>query len=204
MSTTESSTTRPRLRWYQFRLRSLLVFTLVVSVCLGWLTYERRKIAERREAFWNPDTLFPYRLPSQPTWRLWLFGDDWPSYAKAMWSACLIRDTELEGIKGMSHLETLRLNQSLITDHGLFHLKDLPRLRELELVRTRISDAGLAHLSALPLWRLDLRETQITDAGLRHLKNQKQLLGLRLKGTRVTDEGINELRAALPNLTVHR
>lgn len=38
----------PRRRWFQFRLRTLLVLTTVVAVALGWFLRERRWIAEQQ------------------------------------------------------------------------------------------------------------------------------------------------------------
>ena len=69
-------------RWLRFRLRTLLVFVLALSIAIGWLANERRKIAERREA------ILPYfrlsKLDPQPAWRVSLFGDDSPEYATEM------------------------------------------------------------------------------------------------------------------------
>jgi hypothetical protein len=43
----------------------------------------------------------------------------------------------------------------------------------------------------------------VSDAGVAHLKNLKTLRSLSLEGTAVSAAGVAELRAALPQCTVH-
>ena len=40
---------KPKLRWFQFSLRSLLVLTLVASIAMSWIAVELRKAKQRRE-----------------------------------------------------------------------------------------------------------------------------------------------------------
>jgi len=51
---------------------------------------------------------------------------------------------------------------------------------------------------------LELRGTEITDAGLVHLTGLTKLQWLHLRNTRVTDAGVNELKKALPKVTIER
>ena len=58
---------------------------------------------------------------------------------------------------------------------------------------------GLTNLSSL-----DLHSTQVTDAGMIHLKGLSNLSFLNLVFTQVTDAGVEELKQALPRLTIER
>ena len=51
MTTAEPSTTpKPRRRWLQFSLRTLMVLMLVLGCGFGWLAYEIKMVREQREA----------------------------------------------------------------------------------------------------------------------------------------------------------
>jgi hypothetical protein len=61
----------PKRRWFQFRLRSLLVLVTIAAVACGLLVYQRRKIAERREALASLGVRLE-NVTLQPARRLWL------------------------------------------------------------------------------------------------------------------------------------
>jgi hypothetical protein len=115
-------------------------------------------------------------------------------------------DDELANLAGLTNLQTLNLEATQITDAGLIHIGGLTKLETLYLNNDRITDAGLSHLAGLAkLSRLGLlRDTQATDSGLRHLERLPNLIYLDLRGTQVTGAGANELRRALPKLTIGR
>ncbi len=48
MTTAPTTTRKPRRRWLQFSLRTLLVLMLVTSVPLGRLTYKLKQTREQR------------------------------------------------------------------------------------------------------------------------------------------------------------
>jgi len=68
-----------RRRWFQYRLRTLLVAMLVISLGMGWVIKERRRIAERREVL-ETAGLFANAKYEQPAWRTMMLGDDWPAF----------------------------------------------------------------------------------------------------------------------------
>jgi hypothetical protein len=90
-------------------------------------------------------------------------------------------DETLAHVGRLRHVESLRLNDTAITDAGLAHIEGLTGLRDLQLDGTRVGDAGLAHL-----------------------RGMKNLGLLWISGSRVTDEGVLDLERALPALQVYR
>ena len=50
MAMNDSDTPKPKRRWYQFRMRTLLVFVLLLSVPLSWFAWKLQKARRQREA----------------------------------------------------------------------------------------------------------------------------------------------------------
>jgi hypothetical protein len=68
---------------------------------------------------------------------------------------------------------------------------------------SRPADPVLADVGRLNnLQTLLLLNASVTDAGLVHLKGLTNLSDLWLKGTQVTDAGVNDLKRAIPDLTI--
>jgi len=62
------------------------------------------------------------------------------------------------------------LSNTQVTDADLEHLKGVTSIHSLKLSNTQVSDAGLEHLKGLTdLIILDLRDTQVTDEGIKRL-----------------------------------
>lgn len=134
-------------RWFQFSLRTLLVFTLTFGIASGWIANRRRAIAERAADLGRAGAAICESQP-QPIWRLWLFGDDSPRYARSIYVVNPIRDSVL-----------LRL-----------HLNELTQLRALDLADTHITDAGLAHLEGLTNLQTLILGDWVTDQRLSQLQ----------------------------------
>jgi hypothetical protein len=81
-------------------------------------------------------------------------------------------------LQGLTHLQTLSLSGTRITNSGLARLRTLADLQSLFLARTSITDEGLARLGPL-------------DA----------MYSLDVCGTRVSAECIRKLQADLPGLS---
>jgi hypothetical protein len=212
-----TTTSKPRRRWFQYSLRTLLVLMLAACIGMGWIAMKRQQARRGREAaeaierlggkvFWsNADS------PEESgawAWLRKLLGDDLfvhPDDVVIHSRAQVIADAGLEHLKGLTQLETLYIDSDQITDAGLQHLQGLTHLRDLMLVNTQVSDSGLAHLRGLTqLQGLSLDSTQVTDAGLEHLKGLARLRELDLQGTQVSDNGVGELQQALPNCRISR
>jgi hypothetical protein len=67
-----------------------------------------------------------------------------------------------------------------------------------------VTDAGMEHLAEwMPhLEWLELSDTHVTDAGLKFLKGLRHLRHLDVSRTKVTDAGVEDLRRALPDLSI--
>lgn len=114
-----------------------------------------------------------------------------------------ITDTGMAHLKGLTSLETLRLDNTQVGDEGLTHIAGLPSLKTLFLAGTQITDAGLAHLGDLTtLHKLCVGRTQVSDAGLEHLKGLTALERLNLRGTSVSNAGLMDLKESLPNCVI--
>ena len=178
-----------RSRWYQFRLRTLLIGVLLVSLPLSWFACRMQKARKQREAVEAIQEAggmitYSYRVksmnPSVPKWACAIVGDDFFFDVWAVESYTeRFSDDEAVYLTRLTKLEVLLLADTQITDAGLEHLKGLSNLETLYLIRAQITDAGLEHLE-----------------GITNLKE------LYLYGTQVTDEGVKKLQEALPDCEI--
>ncbi|MCE9553909.1 MAG: leucine-rich repeat domain-containing protein [Planctomycetes bacterium] len=172
--TTEPTKPKSKRRWFQFSLRTLIVFMLVTSVGLGFLgmklNNERRRrqmIAEIEQMggrvnidfstgdlhIWLPqaarDLSFRIKYPIK-----YLYFDN-------------TKVSDLSPLAGMTNLQELGLDQTQVSD--LTPLAELKTLKVLVLRNTPVSDVSpLSNLTNLEL--LDLQNTQVTDAGVARLQ----------------------------------
>ena len=182
-------TSRPKRRWYQFSLKTLLV--VMVLLCLGpggYVAYEQNKVRRQKEAVEAIEKLggvveYGRNASARPAMLRQILGDDTIGMVESVdfW------------------------NPSQVTDADVVHFARLPRLKHLHLTDTHVTDAGLKHLASLKdLSGLTLDNTQVTDAGLVHLAGLKSLRHLSVYRTQVTDAGVAELQEALPNCRIRR
>jgi Leucine-rich repeat (LRR) protein len=114
-----------------------------------------------------------------------------------------INNDALSHLKALSHLTSLCIDESNVTDAGLDHLKDMTQLEVLDIWDTNITDAGLSRLVHLTnLKGLTLHNTLITDDGLEPLKTMTSLRVLGLSGSGITRKGIERLQTALPGTVI--
>jgi len=197
---------KPKRRWFQFSLATLLLLTLVCALVLGlWVAPAERQ----RRAVAFVESVGGYEEYADealaPAWiREWLGPDYFQSVRVVSLYQTGVSDTGLAHLEGLTALEMLALNGTLVSDVGLAHLQGLTALELLYLFSTEVSDAGLAHLKGLTaLEWLDLHGTQVSDAGLVHLEELTALKELYLDGTQVSEAGKADLRATLPNCRIN-
>ncbi len=184
----------PKLRWYQYSIRTLFIITTLFAIACSWYAYEMQKAAKRRAAIAEIEKLGGWvryydanrskKLGEPPAWYSWLrklHGDEY-----------------LGNVVVVSFVVANEL-----TDDGLVHLKELTSVESVQLGFTPITDDGLVHLKGLVyLKELTLIDPTITDDGLVHLKGLKNLESLDLVCMQVTEEGVKKLQEALPNCEI--
>ena len=130
--------TKPRRRWFQFSLRTLLVLVAVVAVWLALLVNAARKQREAVAAIEALGGRIVYEhgsnLPPGPKWLRELIGEEYFFRIIAVGlSSTQITDSGLEHLEGLTSLQTLVLDDTQITDAGLEHVKGLTSLQTLVL-----------------------------------------------------------------------
>jgi hypothetical protein len=194
-----------RLRWYQWRLRSLFLLTFAVAIGVSWLAVtirDQRKQKAAAEAIEKAGGI----ARCESTWLGKLLSDrSLGSVWCASFSGETTADDAIKHLQGLSDLQFLVVSHTRVTDAGLAHLQRLNRLEMLWLDGNKLTGSGLVHLQGLPrLGFLSLKDTQVNDAALLHLQGLRQLLWLDLRGTKVTDKGLDDLQRALPRCTIER
>ncbi len=189
------TTEKPKRRWYQFSLRTLLVFVLLFSIGMSWFAVKLQPARRQRAAVQVIEELGGWVLydgeleaflspkSGPPPWLKKLLGPDYFADVTQVYF--------YEGVDAKDF------------DALFERLKQLPELRQLAIYNSPITDAELEHLKGMTsLERLSLVDAWVTDAGLEHLKGLTKLELLQLRRTEVSDEGAEELRQALPNCKI--
>jgi len=197
---------KPKRRWYQFSMRTLLVVMLVFCLGVGWAGARMQRAQENRERV--------AAVVTAVTEIEKLGGMISSGYEDSATHQDLRPQTWLETLfddpgsrdDPVGVLEVMEVSFAFtddITDAGLEHLKGMTKLTILDLREARVTNAGLEHLKDLPkLYFLSLGDTRVTDAGLEYVKGLTNLRTLNLRGTQVTDEGVKKLQRALPNCKI--
>jgi hypothetical protein len=217
---------KPKRRWFQISLRTLLILVTLASCVFGWLGLKAKQAREQRSAVakilelkgdvyydyqhdgpYDPD--FLRTPPPGPAWVRAIMGDEiFTSVTGVRFSDLpqnAIGDNQLSILAKLHKLQSVGLRNARISSAGLKHLRGLSYLQDLNLFNTDVGDAGLEHLQGLTnLRRLRLDNTLVTDAGLIHLHGLTQLRYLYLHRTQVTEAGAQELQRALPDLEIFR
>ena len=159
MTTDHPNPSKPRRRWFQYSLRTLLVLVTVLCV---WLAVTANRARKQREAVAAIEAVggvvyYEYQTksgqkPPGPKWLRELIGDEYfVSVVLVDFNETQVTDAGLMHLKGLTKLELLYLNRTQITDAGLEHLKGLTNLEDLWLNGTQVTDEGVKKLQqALP------------------------------------------------------
>lgn len=182
---------QPRRRWFQFRLRTLLVLTAIAAVALVGVLRERSRIAEQQRVL-RPHVKAVANVI--PNWRDDLWGYDHTHYAQYI-EANLLTDDDLQYLLRLPALKELIVtNDPILTGPGLAYLQDVPSLRRLTLSETGVNDAGLEHLAGVTqLEYLRLTGGKFTGRGFAHLAGLSRLKRLDIEGRNITDDGLEPL-----------
>ena len=205
-------TAKPKRRWFQFSLKTLLVgLTLLCLGPGGYVAYEQNKARRQKWAVEAIEQLggvvgYGRNTSARSAMLRQILGDDSFEGVESIdfWNPSRVTDADLKHLACLKRLTTLHLDNSQVTDDGLKHLARLKSLWSLYLNNSRVNDAGLKHLAGLEsLSGLYLDNTQVTDSGLVHLTGLKDLKRLYVQRTQVTDAGVADLQKSLPNCRIH-
>jgi hypothetical protein len=154
----EADPPKRKRRWYQFSLRTLLIFMLVCAVPCAWLGRKLERKRREREivrkiearhgrALYDRKQIgdrWPTSEPSGPAWARTILGDDFfDEIFLVDWSESDVTDADLAILTHLPHLEHLYLSKTSISDAGLANLKSLTELKNLYLWQTKVTDAGV-------------------------------------------------------------
>ena len=215
---------KPKRRWFQYSLRTLLVLVAAIGVVLATVVIpavRQRRAVERVRALdgWIG---YDYRFhvdgtedadasPPGPEWLRGLIGEDFFQTVVLVqfpgsWQldhAKHVTDQELEALVDLPKLRSLTLSMTSVEGAGLKHLRRLTSLVELDLHDSPVDDAGLANVSELSsIKSLNLGGTLITNDGLSYLRNLPHLVSLDLENTKVSSRGLENLGPLLARLQV--
>jgi hypothetical protein len=173
-----AETKQPKLRWYQYSLRSLFLLTTLVAIGMSYVAVTMKNQRQQKAAAEAIEKAGG-SAKTEPTWLGEVLRDDSLVRVTEVSLAFGATDGALTDIHGLGQLQVLWLNSTQVTDAGLTHLRGLRQLQELHLNSTKITNAGLAHLQGL-----------------------RQLQYLSLSCTEVTGEGVKKLQQTLPNCKI--
>lgn len=196
---------RPQRRpWLQFRLRTLLIAVLLLSLPLSWFAVRMARARRQRAVvhaveradgcvlFMGRSSVNRCRLEKiLPAWldehaKDAIFSD----VVVEVYFRSRVSDAMLKRLGDLPTLESLTLDGTPVNGSQLRHLKGLTSLHYLSLRDTPVTDADLVHVNALPLLGLRLTGTQITDTALRHVSGMSHIGRLEIGHTQITDAGL--------------
>lgn len=187
-------TTPPRnRRWFQFRLRTLLILTAVVGVVLSAVAVPLYQVRSEQSAATAIRKLGGYvRWDSRPSAGLvsrmlaWKFPQ---TVVDVSMTHEPLTGSDLLFLKNLPNLDTLCLQGAGTTDADLQWLAESVHPRDLTLYAA-ISDDGMKHLGRMTsIERLHVSSDTITDDGLQYLPGMQSLRTLSVEGTHITDRG---------------
>ena len=200
-----------RRRWFQFRLRTLLLVTIAFNIAFCWVAFKLKQARTQREAVeavlhMRGQVFYRYSqspfgtgasdTPLAPEWLTKALGDDfWGDVVRVdIYHHNDLLNDKLERLEQFSQLKNLTLWNDSLSDDDLAHCTALSQLENLNLGGNRITDSGIVHVLKLKhLTSLNLWMNRITDSGVARLSGLTQLTDLNLGLNPITDVGARHL-----------
>jgi hypothetical protein len=152
---------RPRLRWYQYSLRTLFLLTLIVSLLMSWYAVKLKKARAQKKAvdaiLAAGDTVeYDYEFDEQgneikgakgrgPAWLRELLGRD---YFDTVVHVAVASVAGMDAVNGLVRLRSLSVLVPGDGEDPLKHLEDIDGLEELD-INGSVTDAGLDRIRRL-------------------------------------------------------
>jgi hypothetical protein len=208
-SETPARVAKPRLRWYQFSLRSLLIFVTLCAIACSWLAtwmqrqrrqfeavkaFDNKKITDGSPAF-GPFFCFSC-FNQQSINTIIQYNQTWAGY--------VIRDISLANITTLAY-SSGDIGWGEAADIDIYKLENINYLPHLETlgIQGDFPDEGLKFIENMKqLQNLYLSSSSVTDAGLCRLEHLRNLKEMKIRFPKVTQQGIEKLRRALPNCKI--
>ena len=211
-SSAEPAPSKPKRRWLQFSLRTLLVLVLLVSVLCGWLRHKVNQSEQERRAVeailaMGGEVEYEHEQgrkgkptdPPGPAWLRAILGDYFFADVQTVRYPSGVGDASLVHLDRLRHVGYLDLRGTSVTDEGLAQVIEHDELQGLNLGATSVTDAGIAQLARLRnLQYLEIAHTAITDRAVQAMIQFKQLVWVDLSGTAVSADGYRKVEASLP------
>jgi hypothetical protein len=185
-------------RYFQFSLRSFLIFVAVFSIGLGWLETNARKqhySIERIQQL-GGRVRFDYERnsPDDP-------DDGWSPIDQVPWPAWL---GESRGRYLFATVEAIYLNDCDLGDEALSHASTFPDLLVLSVDSSMVTDSGVKSIRSLQnLDGLFIVHCKLTDSAIDDIACLRSLRTLGVFGNDITREGEAALRKALPDCKIY-
>ena len=158
--TNETPNTKPRRRWYQFSLRTLLIVVTLSAVPLGWVGWKLEQGRRQR-----PTIAWVGKMGGSVQ-----FGRGWVDSWFGLVSHVDLRESlvsDLSPLAELKNLAALIINDTPVSD--LTPLAEVKNLTELWLNDTQVSD--LTPLTKLKnLYGLHLHNTQVSEEQVQELQ----------------------------------
>jgi hypothetical protein len=195
-------------RWFQFKLRTLLLVFAIVGVALRAIVVPinqaKRQVAAVSAIKAAGGFVMYDAQPAAPAWMGNLFGEEYCRRATGVcfWSNEVtypspptVKDDGLTSVEELHDLKTLIIDKcDRLTAAGLKHLGRLGKLESLDLQGIDIADGGLAELASLETIKtLRLGGNSIGDQDLQALSQLSRLEQLSLSFPELPDAGLAHL-----------
>lgn len=200
-------TAKPKRRWFQFSLRTLLVFMTVAGFGLGYIGYERRLAQQQHESeaalSKQGIKLLGFRKDYRAGLLRRILGDDSAGRKQLVVirpglaaSLPAVMDQVIANLAQLPNAKSLVFEDTQIGDEELGHFRWLTHVQHIRLNQTQVTDLGLQELRAFKsLRQLNVMGTRTGDAGLEEIARHQDLETLGIGGTKITDAGLRELQS---------
>lgn len=204
----DSALHRPR---FQLGLRTLMIYTLLISLALGWAVRER-KICDKFKAAFDriekEEDRFSVSYGGHASYFPWFNHLVWCDTPAETWTVWLDKSATAADFAALSHfrnLEEVSIQgqdeaDTASNDALVLQLRDVPGLRRVTFEdgfsHGRFTGAAIDHLQGLPLESIEWHWAgEFKDRDFAKLTKYHKLKSLSIWSSEMTDEALINLRA---------